>query len=83
MSCCEFAASKSIEVAEDLATDVLSLGFFVVHDTVGGGKNDITELSGWEDVVDKLLKVLEFKIVSWRDDSALVQSTVKLNDDLA
>ena len=62
---------------------MLSLGFFVVHDTIGSGENDISELSGWEDVVDKLLKVLKFKVVSWRDDSALVKSTVEFNDNLA
>lgn len=73
----------SIEIAEDFATDVLSLGFFVVHDSEGGGEDDIAELSGWEDVVDKLLKVLKFKVVSWRDDSALVKSAVELNDDLS
>lgn len=56
--------SSSIEVAEDLATDVLSLGFFVVHDSVGGGEDDISELSGGEDVVDELLEVLEFQVVS-------------------
>ncbi len=44
---------------------MLSLGFFVVHDTEGCGKNNITELSGGEDVVDKLLEILEFKVVSW------------------
>lgn len=73
----------SVEVAEDLTTDVLSLGFFVVHDTVGSGENDISELSWGEDVVDELLEVLEFKIVSGWDDSALVQSAVQLNNDLA
>ena len=77
--CCAF----SVEVAEDLATDVLSLGFFVVHDTVGSGENDVSELSGGEDVVDELLEVLEFEVVSGGDDSALVQSSVQLNDDLS
>ena len=62
---------------------MLSLGFCVVHNTVGSGENDISELSGWKDVVDKLLKVLKFKVVSWRDDSALVKSAVEFNDNLA
>ena len=62
---------------------MLSLGFFVVHDTVGSGENDISELSGWEDVVDELLEVLDLEVVSGRDDTALVQSAVQLNDDLA
>lgn len=43
---------------------MLSLGFFVVHDTVSGGENDVSELSGWEDVVDELLEILDFEVVS-------------------
>ena len=62
---------------------MLSLGFFVIHNTVGGGEDDISELSGWEDVVDELLEILDLEIVSGGDDSALVQSAVQLNNDLA
>ncbi len=78
-----FPASVSVEVAEDLATDVLSLGLFVVHDAVGGGEDDLSELSGGEDVVDELLEVLELEVVSGGDHAALVESAVKLNDNLA
>lgn len=77
-----FPASVSVEVAEDLATDVLSLGLFVVHDAVGGGEDDLSELSGGEDVVDELLEVLELEVVSGGDNAALVESAVELNDDL-
>lgn len=62
---------------------MLSLGFFVVHDSVGGGEDDISELSGWEDVVDELLEVFDLEVVSGGDDTALVQSAVQLNNDLA
>ena len=41
---------RSVEVAEDLATDVLSLCLLVVHDTVGSGEDDLSELSGGKDV---------------------------------
>ncbi len=78
-----FPASVSVEVAEDLATDVLSLGLFVVHDAVGGGEDDLSELSGGEDVVDELLEVLELEVVSGGDHAALVESAVELNDNLA
>ncbi len=54
----------SVEVAEDFATDVLSLGLLVVHDAVGGGQDDLAELSGGKNVVDELLEVLQFKVVS-------------------
>lgn len=62
---------------------MLSLGFFVVHDTVGGSENDVSELSGWEDVVDELLEVLELEVVSGGDNTALVQSAVQVNNDFA
>ena len=43
---------------------MLSLGLLVVHDTVGGGQDDLAELSGGKNVVDELLEVLELKVVS-------------------
>lgn len=77
------AFSCSVEVAEDLATDVLSLGLLVVHDAEGGGEDNLTELSGREDVVNELFEVLELEVVAGGDDTALVESAVELNDDLA
>ena len=58
-------------------------GLNVVHDTLVGGKDNITELSGWQDLVNELLEILELEVESWGDDTALVQSTVELNDDFA
>lgn len=62
---------------------MLSFSFFVIHNSVGCGENNVSKLSGRQDVIDKLLKVLKLKIVSWGDDSALVQSSVQLNNDFA
>ena len=58
-------------------------GLNVVHDTLVGGKDDIAELSGWQDLVNELLEILKLEVESWGDDTALVQSSVKVNDDLA
>ena len=58
-------------------------GLIVVHDTLVGSQDDVTELSRWEDVVDELLEVLELKVESWGDNTALVKSSVEVNDDLA
>ena len=58
-------------------------GLIVVHDTLVGGKDDIAELSGWQDLVNELLEILKLEVESWGDDTALVQSSVKVNDDLA
>lgn len=58
-------------------------GFVVVHDSLVGGQDDVSELSGWQDLVQDLLVVLELDIKPWGDDSALVDSSVELNDDFA
>lgn len=62
---------------------MLSLGLLVVHDAVGGGKDDLAELSGGKNVVDELLEVLKLKVVSGGDDTTLVQSSVQLNHNFA
>ena len=62
---------------------MLSLGLLVVHDTVGGGQDDLAELSGGKDVVDKLFEVFQFKVVSGRDNAALVKSAVQLYHNFA
>ena len=72
----------SVEETKDFTTDMVLSGLNVIHDTLVGGKNDISELSGWQDLVHKLLEILKLEVESWGDDTALVQSTVKLNDDL-
>ena len=58
-------------------------GLNVVHNTLVGGQDDVTELSGWKDLVNKLLEVLELKVEPWGDDTTLVESSVQINDNLA
>jgi|TARA_B110000238_G_C15698100_1_gene257171 hypothetical protein len=58
-------------------------GLDVIHDTLVGSQDNVTELSGWEDLVDELLEVLELEVESWGDDTALVKSSVEVNDDLS
>ena len=59
------------------------LSFFVVHDTVGGGNNQETELSGGKDVVGPLFVIVELKVESGGDDTAFIDSAQKFDDDLA
>lgn len=75
-------AIRLVEVTQDLTSDVLSSGFFVVHDTSRGGKDDETELSGWEEVGNPLFNITDSDVESWGDDSALVDTAVKLNNNL-
>jgi hypothetical protein len=72
-----------VEEADDLASDVLPPGLLVVHDTSRGGEDDVTELTRWEELLDPLLQVVELDVVTWRDDTSLVEAAVELDDDLA
>ena len=78
-----FDSRSSVEETENLSSDMLLSGLEMVDNTLVGGEDDETELSGWENLWDKLLEVLELEVESWGDDTALVQSSVKVNDDLA
>ena len=73
---------NSVEETEDLSTDLVLSGGLVIHDTLVGGEDDVSELSGWENLINELLEILKFEVESWGDDTALVESSVKINDDL-
>ena len=73
----------SVEETEDLSSDMVLSGLNMVHNSLVGGKNDKTELSGWENTVNEFLEVLQFKVESWGDDTALVKSSIELNNDLS
>ena len=75
--------SHSVEESEDLSTDLVLSGLVVIHDTLVGGEDDVSELSGWEDLINELLEILKFEVESWGDDTALVESSVKINNDLS
>lgn len=55
----------------------------MVHDTSRGGENDETELTSWEELDNPLLEVVKTNVVTWGDDTSLVEATVELDDDLA
>jgi hypothetical protein len=72
-----------VEETNDLASHVLSPGLLVVHDTGGGGEHDVTELTGWEELDNPLLKVGDADVVAWGDNTSLVQAAVELDNNLA
>lgn len=71
-----------IKVAKDLATGVLATGFLMIHNTIRGGQDDETELTGWQQVGDPLLHIIDLDIETGADDTTLVKTTVQLDDDL-
>jgi hypothetical protein len=55
----------------------------VVNESLVGGKDEESELSGWEDSVGELLESSLSDGESWGDDSALVDSSVQVNNNLS
>lgn len=73
----------SVEETKNFTTDLLLTGLFVVHNTLVGGQNDETELTGGEDRVGEVFEVLELQVKAGGDDTAFVETTVQVNNDLA
>lgn len=62
---------------------MLAASLLVVHDTGGGGQDDVTELTRGEQLGGPLLEVTELDGVTGVDNTTLVQAAVQLDDDLA
>ena len=72
-----------IDITKDLASGMLLTGFLVIHDSVRGGENQVTELTGRQEVVDPLFNLSDSNVEARRDDSALVDATNQVDDDLS
>lgn len=72
-----------VEEAKDLATGLLAAGLVVVHDAESGGQHNNTELTRGQQVADPLLDITHGDVEAWADDTALVDATSQLNNDLA
>lgn len=71
-----------VDETQNLTRDVLSLCFFVVHNTCRSGHDNVTKLSCWQQVVGPVVNVVDLDVESWLNDTTLVQSTVQLDDNL-
>jgi len=75
--------SRLVEETKDLSSNVLASGLLVVHDTGGGGEDNVSELTRWQKLNDPLLEIGDLYVVSWADDTGLVETAVQLNNDLS
>ena len=73
----------SVEETENLSTDMLGTSLVVVHDTLVGGEDNDSELTGGKHGVGEILELSKGKIETRRDDTAFVETAVKVDDDLA
>lgn len=55
----------------------------MVHDTSGGGKDNITKLTGRKQLNDPLFHIRKTDVVTGRDASSFIDAARELNDDLA
>jgi len=62
---------------------MLPASLLVVHDTGGGGEDNVAELTRGQEFDNPLLNLVELDVVAGRDTSALVDTAVKLNDNLS
>lgn len=58
------ADRRLVEETNDLAGNVLAAGLLVVHDTGGGGQDDVTELTRGKELDNPLLHVAELDVVA-------------------
>jgi hypothetical protein len=63
-----------VEEAKELASNVLAASLLVVHDTGGGGQDDVTELTRRKELSSPLLEVTELDGVAGVDDTTLVET---------
>ena len=62
---------------------MLATSLLVVHDTGGGGQDNVAELTSGQQLDDPVLEVVETDVVTGRDDTGLVETAVQLDNDLA
>lgn len=74
--------SSSEDIAQQLSTDVSAPGLLVVHDTVGGGEDELAKGARREKIGCALLELTGTNVEAGRDDAGLVDASVQLHDDL-
>lgn len=71
-----------VEVAKDLAGHVFPTGLLVVHDARRGSEDHEAERTGGKHRRHPALDLVQRNGVAGRDDTALVDAAVQLDDDL-
>jgi hypothetical protein len=71
--------SRLVEEANDLASNVLSPGLLMVHDTGRGGEDNVAELTGGQQLDNPLLEIGEADVVAGGDDTGLVEAAARVN----
>lgn len=73
-----FASRRLVEEAKNLSGNVLPPGLLVVHNTSGGGEDDVAELTRRQELDNPLLEIAELDVVAGGDDTGLVDLQTEL-----
>jgi hypothetical protein len=65
-----------VEETDDLSCDVLTSCLLMIHDTSRGSEDNVSKLTRWQELDDPLLKIGETNIVSWGNDTSLVETII-------
>jgi hypothetical protein len=65
---------KLVEKAKNLASDVLSSGLLMVHDTGRGGENDEAELTRRQQSDNPFLKITQLDVIVGANNTGLVET---------
>jgi len=55
----------------------------VIHDSSRGGQDNVSKLTRRQQLNNPFLEITHLDVVSWRDDTSLVETSVELDDNLA
>ena len=68
-----------VEETNNLSCHVLASCLLMVHDTGRGCEDNVSELTGWQELDNPLLEIGEADVVSWGDDTGLVQAVQRVS----
>lgn len=71
------------EVTQNLASQMLPSGFFVVHDATASRQDDVSELTRWEQRIGPPFDIVQLDVEPGRDDTGLVQTAGQVHHHLA
>ena len=72
-----------IKESKDFTTSLFATTFFVIHDSGRSSQDQVSELTGRQEVVDPGFDILLLDVESRRDDTSLVDSANQLNYNLS
>jgi hypothetical protein len=81
--CWKSIEDNLVEKSENLASNMFPPSFLMIHNARTCGKDNISNTSRRQELIDPIFQVGKTDVESRRNDSTLVKTSVELNDNLA